>query len=423
MLSFFEERRKVDPAAGAAVVADVVGVERADDVGRRARADRGDDLVVVDAADDADGYLRVIPVVLGDDLLEDGQLVAGAPPDPDRQLRRRRAVHICGERTRDEHERAHEQRHDRCATSHSRPPEVETSKCSKREMTLRPGDPESQVTLSSMVVKLANSMTAGRAIPPHAQEPQRAHRARRDPQLCTGLPGRDLAAGRHLEADRLARAAVAARRRPRPRGGRRTATARATARSSSSRCRRPPSCSGLDLGARFVRGAICDLTGDDARSPGRRARPNDTADAALEAICPSRVRCWTAPTYRTRSSTASCVGVPGAVAGATGRIALADERDRARGRRRSPRRAPLATRTAGHASRTTSTSLRSASSGAESREASTTSCSSRSAPASARASSCAASCTGAGTAPRASSTTRAPGSPRTSIRAPTRSAS
>ena len=52
-MGLLHERREVDPAAGAAVDADVVGVERADDVGRVAGADRGDDLVVVDAADDA----------------------------------------------------------------------------------------------------------------------------------------------------------------------------------------------------------------------------------------------------------------------------------------------------------------------------------------------------------------------------------
>ena len=83
--------RQVDPGAAAAVVADVVGVERADDVGRRSRADRGDDLRVVDVADDLDLGGRVALVVLVDQRLERLELVgSGAPPDPRRERHRLR---------------------------------------------------------------------------------------------------------------------------------------------------------------------------------------------------------------------------------------------------------------------------------------------------------------------------------------------
>ena len=74
-------RSQVDPAAGRTVDADVRRRERADDVGRVAAAERGDDLVVVDAADDLDLDGRVLAVVLGRDLLELAQL-AGAPARP-----------------------------------------------------------------------------------------------------------------------------------------------------------------------------------------------------------------------------------------------------------------------------------------------------------------------------------------------------
>ena len=136
-----QQRLEVDPAARRAVGADVVGVERADDVRSGAGADRRRDLVVVDAADDLDRYARVIPVVLGDDLLEHAEL-AGAPADPDGQrrlLRRagarvRRAHRDCRCQDGAEHERRQQaSRH----ASHSDPPGVGTcSKGSFRRATL-----------------------------------------------------------------------------------------------------------------------------------------------------------------------------------------------------------------------------------------------------------------------------------------------
>src|SRR5262249_49456346 len=65
------------------------GRERADDVRRIAAADGGDDLVVSDPAADVDLNARRLPVVFGDQPLEDLALVGGRKePDPDRDLGR-----------------------------------------------------------------------------------------------------------------------------------------------------------------------------------------------------------------------------------------------------------------------------------------------------------------------------------------------
>jgi hypothetical protein len=120
-LRLLHQRCEVDPPAAAAVVADVVRVERADDIGRRARANGGDDLVVVDAADHVDRDLRMRLVIFGSQLLEAGQLVPGAPAHPDSQLRRRGAVYTTRERARSDRERSDDERDCRCATSHLRP--------------------------------------------------------------------------------------------------------------------------------------------------------------------------------------------------------------------------------------------------------------------------------------------------------------
>ena len=102
------QRREVDPAAGPAVDADVVGVERTDDVRRGACPDGRDDLVVVDAPHDAQRDVGICLLVLGRELLERGQL-ACAPSDPDGELRRGGMVPGCsggnpggGERDRDQ---------------------------------------------------------------------------------------------------------------------------------------------------------------------------------------------------------------------------------------------------------------------------------------------------------------------------------
>ena len=115
-------------------------------------------------------------------------------------------------------------------------------------------------------------------------------RAGRDPRRRADLARRDLAPRRDLEADRLARAPVAA-----DAGLVREAEAapagRATAPSTSSRSPEAALVLGLDLGARFLRGALSDLAGRSARArtssstaPDADARDRrDRAPAALPA--------------------------------------------------------------------------------------------------------------------------------------------
>ena len=78
---------EVDPCAGAAERAGVVGRERLRDVGRLAAAARRDDLVVVDAADDADLDAGVERLEVLDGVLEDAQLALGEA-DPERDVGR-----------------------------------------------------------------------------------------------------------------------------------------------------------------------------------------------------------------------------------------------------------------------------------------------------------------------------------------------
>ena len=175
------------------------------------------------------------------------------------------------------------------------------------------------------------------------------------------------------------------------REGRPTATARATAPSSSSRCRRRRSCSALDLGARFVRGAVCDLqrrrsarartsSWPSGRPPRRSRRSTSLSDRCSRRRMPGRAR------RRRRRSACRAQSTARRAASPSRRTSPAS-----RARRSPPTLGARLGTPCG--SRTTSTSRRSASSGAASHAASTTSRSSRSAPVSAPGSSCAASST------------------------------
>ena len=166
---------------------------------------------------------------------------------------------------------------------------------------------------------------------------------------------------------------------------------------------------GLDLGARFLRGAICDLRGEvrarqDVELAGRRrrrarsTRSSSSATSLVEATglaarADRRRRSSACPASSTRTAGGSSLATN--VPGLEGRDFGGDARASGSGFR-SP-------------SRTTSTSPPSASSGGASRAGSTTSSSSRSAPASAPGSCCAASSTAAATAPPARSTSSRPG--------------
>ncbi len=169
---------------------------------------------------------------------------------------------------------------------------------------------------------------------------------------------------------------------------------------------------GLDLGARFLRGALCDLARRDPRAAGRRARGagpaawTPTPCSGSSPACASRSS--RRPVSTASRSTASSSACRGSSEPDRDTMRLVANVARPRGQRLR-QRAPGAARASRSPSRTTSTSPRSASSGTASRTASTTSSSSRSAPGSALGSCCAASCTAATTAPPASSTTRASG--------------
>jgi hypothetical protein len=80
-----QERFQVDPRTRVAVAADVRGCERAHDVRHLAAADRGGDLVVVDAADDLDGHFWMLVVVFRHYALE-GLELRSAPAHPDRDV-------------------------------------------------------------------------------------------------------------------------------------------------------------------------------------------------------------------------------------------------------------------------------------------------------------------------------------------------
>ena len=161
---------------------------------------------------------------------------------------------------------------------------------------------------------------------------------------------------------------------------------------------------GLDLGARFLRGAICDLRGEirarqDVEVAGSEADQLVDLIAASARLARGRKR----PFGRAR-----------------GRCRRRGARGHRRGDRRDPpdafrgsRRAPLRRRSSSDSesvsrSTTTSTSPRSASTGAAPRGASTTSRSSRSAPVSGRGSCCTARSIAGATGPRARSTSSRP---------------
>ena len=80
---------------------------------------------------------------------------------------------------------------------------------------------------------------------------------------------------------------------------------------------------GLDLGARFLRGAICDLAGNvRARQDVGLSRPH--ADSALEAISTLRDRLVRASGLDTVPIDGVVLGIPGAVDADTGRISLVE---------------------------------------------------------------------------------------------------
>ena len=134
-------------------------------------------------------------------------------------------------------------------------------------------------------------MAAGRATPPLLKDLNERTVLEAIRERGADLAGRDLAAGRDLEADGLAGAAVAARRRARARGGAAPATARATAPIFFEPVPEAALVLGLDLGARFVRGAVCDLRGEirarqDVELPerdGRRGARGDRRAARVAA--------------------------------------------------------------------------------------------------------------------------------------------
>ena len=159
--------------------------------------------------------------------------------------------------------------------------------------------------------------------PAAPEGPERAHRARDDPRR-----------RRRSRAPR-SRATPASRSRPsRSRCSRwstsgwsgapsPTATALATARPSSSRWPRPPRVLGLDLGARFLRGGVCDLSGEVRARAGRGARRGGR-ERGLRGCGRARRAPVDASGVPRERVQAAVVGVPGVVNGDSGRISLAD---------------------------------------------------------------------------------------------------
>ena len=122
----------------------------------------------------------------------------------------------------------------------------------------------------------------------------------------------DLAPRRHLQADRLDRAPVAARRRARARARSRTATARATARPSSSRWPRRPACWG-STSAR----ASCAAASATCRGEVRARRDVELAGADPKRVFDAAAELTRAPRRRERPAgrarAVAVVGVPGVV--------------------------------------------------------------------------------------------------------------
>ena len=169
-------------------------------------------------------------------------------------------------------------------------------------------------------VKVADDDPGGD--PPASEASNERTVLRDDPQRGADLAGGDLAAGRDLEADGLARAPVAARRRPRPRDGRRARAARGTARSSSSRSRTRRSCSA----STSARGSCA---GRSATWPATCARARTSSSATSSRTRRSRRspsfarRSWRRPGSPEHLLDGAVVGVPGAVDDATGQLSMA----------------------------------------------------------------------------------------------------
>ena len=205
---------------------------------------------------------------------------------------------------------------------------------------------------------------------PDAPHAQRAHRARGDPRRRADLARRDLTPGRDLEADRVARTAVAARRQARARGRRRRLTAVATARRCTSPCPRPGWCSGSTWAPAFcaARSAICTATCARART----SRPRGPTRSRCSMRPPScEQRLIAASELSADSIDGAVIGVPGVVDRRAGSLGWRTTSPAWRGSRSgtSSRRA------SGSAcrSRTTSTWPRSASAGGASAAGSRTS--------------------------------------------------
>ena len=246
------------------------------------------------------------------------------------------------------------------------------------------------------------------ATPPLLKRLNEENGARHDPERRADLPGRDRAAGRHLEADRLARAPVAARRRPRARGGRRPGRAelrrsllraRPTKRRSCSRSISAPAscaaCSATSPAGVRARQDV-ELRRGRRRSRARRDRPvRPTASPRWRASRPGAPsqRSWSACPASSRRETGLSASRLN-VAGLDGRRFGTELEERLGG------------------SVTVENDVNLAALGEGSlvlRTAWTTSSSSRSVPASERGSCSAASCSVGPTARRASSTTSASG--------------
>ncbi len=166
-------------------------------------------------------------------------------------------------------------------------------------------------------------MVTSRRDPAAAEGPERAHRARDDPRRRADLAGGDLAPGRDLEADGLARAAVAARGGARARDGAGSGPAHATAPSffesvpeAGARARaRPrralPARRDLRPARRRPRAA-----GRRARRGRRRGR--DRGDRRVSALALAA-----SSGLAGASVDGAVVGVPGVVDADTGRLTLA----------------------------------------------------------------------------------------------------
>ena len=80
---------------------------------------------------------------------------------------------------------------------------------------------------------------------------------------------------------------------------------------------------GLDLGARFLRGAICDLRGDVRARQDVELAGADAGDGARRDRGAARARSSTRPGCAPSSIDGAVVGVPGVVDAATGRLSMA----------------------------------------------------------------------------------------------------